>query len=89
MRLCVIIARKRDFVGDFWTSGVKSGPDKMPYWAAREKPFDEETKWKSGEPSRAGDCIYYESRNSPAKSSLAAGNCADKKKFICEVNLSN
>jgi hypothetical protein len=82
----VFVARKRDFIGDFWTSGVKSDPDKMPYWAAREKPFGEETQWKAGEPSGAGDCIYHESRTSHSNSSLAAGNCADKKKFICEVS---
>jgi hypothetical protein len=68
---------------------VKSDPGKMPYWAAREKPFGVETQWKAGEPSGAGDCIFYESRTSRANSSLATGNCADKKKFICEVIFCN
>jgi hypothetical protein len=85
----IILAHKRDFIGDFWTSGVKSDPNKMPYWAAREKPFVEETQWKAGEPSGAGDCIYYESRTSHLNSSLAAGDCAVKKKFICEVSFCN
>lgn len=80
----LLLAHKRDFIGDFWTSGMKSGPEKKPYWTAREKPFGE-TKWKAGEPSNAGDCIYYESRNTQENSSLAVGDCAVKKKFICEV----
>jgi len=41
---------------------VKSDPGKMPYWAAREKPFGADTQWKAGEPSGAGDCIYTTSR---------------------------
>jgi len=74
----------RDFVGDFWTSGAKNGTEFI--WSGREKPFDATgTKWNSGEPSAKGDCVYIQMTNSTENTFLAADNCAEKKKFICEV----
>jgi len=75
---------RRDFAGDFWTSGVKDGGGNF-VWLAFEKPFGQSSKWRSGEPSAKGDCVYVESRNSTENTSLVAENCGEKKKFICEV----
>jgi len=85
-----LAALQRDFVGDFWTSGVRDGPEKNFLWTARKKAFGVQgTKWKSGEPSENGDCVYLESRNSTENTSLVIGDCALPKKFICEVNFSD
>jgi len=76
----------RDFVGEFWTSGVNVGPLKNFFWTARDSAFTEgDTKWANGEPSANGDCVSLQLANSTEKTLLAAKNCADKKKFICEV----
>jgi len=74
----------RDFVGDFWTSGMKKGIEFV--WSARQKAFDASgTKWNSGEPSAKGECVYVQLVNSTENSFLATDNCAENKKFICEV----
>jgi len=76
---------KRDFAGDFWTTGARKGRNVFT-WTARDKRFDSTgTKWKSGEPSVKGDCVYLQLVNSTENTFLATDNCAEKKKFICEV----
>jgi len=75
----------RDFVGNFWTSGARNGT--IFSWTGRGKIFDTNgTKWKSGEPSPKGDCVYIQMTNTSANTFLAAENCGEAKKFICEVN---
>jgi hypothetical protein len=46
-----------------------------------------EIKWGDGEPSANGDCVFLNLKNSTENSLVTVGNCADKKKFICEVSL--
>jgi hypothetical protein len=53
---------------------------------AKRRPFEQsEIKWGDGEPSAKGDCVFLNLKNSTENSWVTAGNCADKKKFICEV----
>jgi len=67
---------------------VNVGPLKNFRWSARDASFtDGDTKWANGEPSANGDCVSLELRNTTGNTWLAAKNCAEKKKFICEVKL--
>jgi len=74
----------RDFVGEFWTSGKTNGTNFL--WTGKDKIFDPtETKWKEGEPFAKGDCVFLQLVNSTENTFLATDNCAELKKFICEV----
>jgi hypothetical protein len=53
---------------------------------AKNRPFEQsEIKWGDGEPSANGDCVFLNLKNTTENSWVTTGNCADKKKFICEV----
>jgi len=74
----------RDFAGDLWTSGSKKGADFI--WGAKGTPFSATgTKWNSGEPSAKGNCVFVQLRNTTENTSLVVEDCAEKKRFICEV----
>jgi hypothetical protein len=78
------LAFKRDFSGEFWTSGHRS--EEYFEWMAKKRLFEQsEIKWWDGEPSENGDCVFLSLKNSTENSWVSTANCAERKKFICEV----
>jgi hypothetical protein len=55
-------------------------------WAAKDLEFSE-PKWKIGEPTERGNCVYLEARNTTENTNLIVGNCEEKRRFICEVSI--
>jgi len=73
-------------VGDFWTSGTDNGCDNKFWWCSKNVKFkDNDVKWKSGEPSANGDCVYLQNRNTTDETYLVTDDCSKPKKFFCEV----
>lgn len=72
---------------DLWMSASRSS-DKKYVWCTDGSEFDRiSLNWKSGEPSNAGgECISVKfSKKSAHLTTYAMGQCAEKRKFVCEV----
>jgi len=73
---------------DLWTSGMDYGCEGKYTWCNGMREVDhDKVNWLGGKPNSAdGDCIFTRfSNKSVDASTIALGNCADEKNFLCEV----
>jgi hypothetical protein len=75
---------------EHWTSGTDRGYDGNHVWCSTKNFLNmNEVNWKSGQPSSAdGHCMFVQfSDESANKTFLSMGDCAQKRKFVCQVIL--
>ena len=75
---------------EHWTSAKTDGPDGSMIWCNGKKSVDAtQVNWKAEQPKLAdGNCVFVQFSNSSANlTTFSLGNCAQEKKFICEVYL--
>jgi Lectin C-type domain len=73
---------------EYWTSATDEGTVGSFMWCNGEASLDtKEANWKNGKPNNAdGHCLFIEFSNLTADhSTVALGDCKQKKKFVCEV----
>lgn len=76
---------------EHWTSATDEGSDGNFVWCNGKTSVNmNELNWKGGEPNLAhGNCAFVQFSNSSANwTTFSLGDCAQKKRFICEVKVS-
>jgi len=75
---------------EHWTSGTDRGYDANHVWCSTKAFLNmKEVNWKSGQPNTAdGHCTFVQfSDKSANQTFVATGDCSQKRKFICQVNM--
>jgi hypothetical protein len=73
---------------EHWTSAKTDGPDGSMIWCNGKKSVDTaQINWKAEQPNLAdGNCVFVQFSNSSANlTTFSLGDCAQERKFICEV----
>jgi len=73
---------------EHWTSAKTVGPDASMMWCNGKQSVDsKQVNWKAGQPKLAdGNCVFVQFSNSSANlTTFSLGDCAQERKFICDV----
>jgi hypothetical protein len=75
---------------EHWTSAKTDGPDGSMMWCNGNTSVEiNQVNWKAEQPKLVdGNCVFVQFSNSSANlTTFSLGDCAQERKFICEVYL--
>jgi hypothetical protein len=73
---------------EHWTSAKNAGPDGSMMWCNGKTSVQiKQVNWKGGQPNLSdGNCVFVQFSNISANlTTFSLGDCAQERKFICEV----